>query len=162
MTTENSFPQSGHCTCGEIHFTLKTPPLFVHCCHCSWCQRESGSAFALNALIEADRLEVTQGTPEMIELPSNSGKGQQVFRCPGCHTALWSQYGAAGEAISFVKVGVLENPDSCPPDIHIFTSTKLSWVQLPPETPASETYYRRSEQWSAASIARYNTALGRT
>ncbi|MFC2968664.1 GFA family protein [Acidimangrovimonas pyrenivorans] len=145
----------GHCTCGHVKYRLKGRPLFTHCCHCTWCQRETGSAFALNALIESDRIELITGRPERIETPSASGKGQTIARCPYCHVALWSHYAGGGAALAFVRVGTLGDPAECPPDIHIFTSTKLPWVILPGNVPAVPEYYRRSEMWPAASLERW-------
>src|SRR5688572_5035112 len=126
----------GRCTCGTVRYKMTSAPLFVHCCHCRWCQRETGTAFALNAMIEADRVVLLHGTPEVVNTPSNSGKGQKISRCPVCRIALWSNYGGAGDAIRFVRVGTLENPDRLPPDIHIFTSSKQPWLVLPAEVPA--------------------------
>lgn len=151
---------NGQCTCGAVRYRLTSAPLFVHCCHCSWCRRETGSAFALNALIEADRVELLQGTPEDTTLPSASGKGQIVSRCPSCHIALWSTYAGSGPAIRFVRVGTLDMPEALPPDIHIYTADKLPWVALPPGVPRVPEYYRRSEYWPEASIARRKAALG--
>jgi len=129
-------------------------PLFVHCCHCRWCQRETGASFALNAMIEADRVVVLQGAPEAINTPSNSGKGQKISRCPTCRVAVWSNYAGAGDAIRFVRVGTLDNPDALPPDIHIFTSSKQPWVVLPEGTPAVPEYYDRKIYWPEESLAR--------
>ena len=142
----------GGCSCRHVRYRLHGPPLFVHCCHCSWCRRESGSAFALNALIESDRVELLAGEVEVVDTPSASGKGQRIARCPGCRVALWSNY--AGAAVRFVRVGTLDDADRLPPDIHIFTSTKQPWVLLPPGTPAVAEYYRASEHWPAASLER--------
>lgn len=114
----------GHCTCGNIRFRLHSRPLFVHCCHCYWCQRETGSAFVLNALIENDRVELLSGEPVLINTPTRSGKGQRIARCPSCHVALWSHYLAGSKSISFVRVGTLEQPQLLPPDIHIYTASK--------------------------------------
>jgi hypothetical protein len=133
---------------------MTSRPLFVHCCHCRWCQRETGSAFALNALIEADRVELLQGEVEVIATPSNSGKGQQISRCSKCRIALWSNYAGAGDALRFVRVGTLDEPDRFPPDIHIFTASKQPWVLLPASTPAVPEYYRASQHWPAESLAR--------
>jgi len=144
---------TGRCTCGAVQYRLTDSPLFVHCCHCSWCQRETGSAFALNALIETARL-VVSGAVEMVTLPSASGKGQEVARCPDCRVALFSHYAGAGRAMAFVRVGTLDRPGACPPDIHIYTSTKLPWVVLDGRVPVMEAYYRASEHWPAASLAR--------
>lgn len=151
-------PNKGKCTCGEIEYELTEAPMFVHCCHCTWCQRETGSAFAINALIETDKVTLIKGCPEQLEVPSNSGIGQKISRCPSCKTALWSHYGAR-DCISFVRVGTLITPDNCPPDIHIFTSTKLKWVQLNDMVPVMEEYYQRSKYWPEQSIARYKRVV---
>jgi len=151
----------GRCTCGSIRYRITGAPLFVHCCHCRWCQRETGASFALNAMIEADRVVLTDGTPEAVMTPSNSGKGQTIMRCPTCRVAVWSTYAGAGEAIRFIRVGTLEEPDRLPPDIHIFTMSKQPWVVLPPGTPAVEAYYDRKAYWPAESLARWRMLLGR-
>ncbi len=117
----NTYPLEGGCTCGLIRYKMTTKPLFVHCCHCRWCQRETGASFALNALIEADRIELLKGTPEVIDTPTSSGNGQQITRCPQCHVALWSNYSGVGNLVHFVRVGTLDEPDHLPPDIHIYT-----------------------------------------
>jgi len=151
----DSFPIEGGCTCRAVRYRMASAPLFVHCCHCRWCQRESGSAFALNAMIEADRVQLLAGETERVQTPSASGKGQSIVRCARCRIALWSHYAGSGDAVSFVRVGTLDDPDLLPPDIHIFTMSKQPWVLLPPGTPAVAEYYRRSEHWPAASIDRF-------
>ena len=155
------FNEQGQCACGEIEYQLTARPMFVHCCHCSWCQRETGSAFAVNALIESEQVKLTNGTAETVYTPSNSGQGQKIVRCPVCKTAIWSYYAAANESVCFVRVGTLNNPDSCRPDIHIFTSSKQAWVKLDDSTPVMTEYYQRSKYWPAASIVRYKRAIGR-
>ena len=144
----------GGCTCRAIRYRIDGPPLFVHCCHCHWCQRESGAAFALNAMIEADRVVLLQGNPEMVDTPSNSGRGQKIWRCPTCRVAVWSNYAGAGDAVRFVRVGTLDNPDRLPPDIHIFTSSKQAWVVLPEGTPAVEEYYDLAQYWPPSRLER--------
>ena len=144
----------GGCTCRAIRYRLNSAPLFVHCCHCRWCQRETGSAFALNAMIEAERVELLQGQPEVVDTPSQSGRGQKIWRCPGCRIAVWSNYAGAGDAVRFVRVGTLVEPDRLPPDIHIFTASKQPWVVLPAGTPAVAEYYKTSEMWPPESLAR--------
>jgi len=148
----------GRCTCGAVRYRLSLPPLFVHGCHCTWCQRETGSAFAVNALIEASAVELFEGAPVPTTLPSASGSGQVLWRCAGCGVTLWSHYAGAGETVAFVRVGSLERPDLVPPDIHIYTSTKLPWVRLPEDVPAVPEYYRRSQHWPEESIRRLEAA----
>ncbi|MBU6437733.1 MAG: GFA family protein [Betaproteobacteria bacterium] len=154
-------PLTGRCTCGAVRYALQSPPLFVNCCHCTWCQRESGSAFAINAMIEAERVTLVQGEPEVVLTPSASGKGQRISRCPHCRVALWSTYAGAGDAVRFVRVGTLDEPNRAPPDIHIFTTTRQVWVVLPPGVPAVPEYYRRDDYWPAASLQRRVEMLAR-
>jgi hypothetical protein len=154
-------PFEGGCACRAVRYRMTSRPMFVHCCHCRWCQRESGAAFALNALIESDRVVTLQGTPETVVTPSESGKGQRIVRCPTCHVALWSHYAGAGDVLKFVRVGTLDEPDRFPPDVHIFTASKQPWVVLPQGTPAFPEYYRSAELWPAESLARRNAVLGK-
>ncbi len=151
----------GSCTCGAVRYRMTSTPLFVHCCHCTWCQRETGTAFALNAMIEADRVELLQGEIEVIDTPSNSGKGQKINRCPTCRIALWSNYAGAGDTVRFVRVGTLNEPERVPPDIHIFTASKLPWVVLPAKMPAVAEYYKASEYWPKESLQRRAALRGR-
>jgi hypothetical protein len=153
--TEDQFTLAGACACGAVAYRLESAPMFVHCCHCSWCQRESGSAFALNALIETDRVSLQRGEVEVVETPTNSGKGQQVVRCARCHVALWSHYAGAGEKLAFVRVGTLNDPSGAPPDIHIFTSSKQPWVVIPEGVPAVPEYYPAKEYWPEESQRRF-------
>src|SRR3989442_7587254 len=159
MNTDELLPFEGGCTCRSLRYRMTTKPMFVHCCHCRWCKRETGSSFALNALIEADRVELLQGEVEVVHTPSNSGKGQKIARCPSCRIAVWSNYGGAGDVVRFVRVGTLDEPDRLPPDIHIFTSTKQPWVVLPPDTPAVEEYYERDKYWPQGSLERRRNLL---
>jgi hypothetical protein len=144
----------GGCTCRAVRYHLTSKPVFVHCCHCRWCQRETGTAFALNAMIEADRVVVESGAVEIVATPSNSGKGQKIARCPTCRIAVWSNYAGAGDAVRFVRVGTLDEPDRWPPDVHIFTSSKQPWVVLPAGTPAFAEYYDLNEVWPAEALER--------
>jgi hypothetical protein len=151
----------GGCTCGKVRFEMTSAPLFVNCCHCRWCQRETGTAFALNAMIEADRVVLLAGEPDVVLTPSNSGKGQKIARCSACRIALWSNYGGAGDAVRFVRVGTLDNPDALPPGIHIFTSSKQPWVQLPAGTPVVPEYYDRKDYWPKESLERLAALRGK-
>src|SRR5476649_2643180 len=149
-----SISAEGGCDCRQVRYQLRRRPLFVHCCHCSWCQRESGASFALNAMIEADQVELLTGKPDWVDTPSASGKGQKIARCPRCCIALWSCYSGAGLRVRFVRVGTLNQPAAFPPDIHIFTASKQPWVVLPPGIAAVPEYYDREVYWPAASLAR--------
>src|ERR1700730_16723161 len=159
MVANNVFPLDGGCDCAVVRYRMVKQPLFVHCCHCRWCQRESGASFALNAMVEADYVVHMGAEPEIIDTPSNSGKGQKIARCPQCRVAVWSNYAGAGPVIRFVRVGTLDAPDHLPPDIHIFTSSKQPWVQLPADVPSVAEYYERESYWPPESLARRRLIL---
>lgn len=159
MASAEDYPLEGGCDCRGVRYRVTTPPLYVHCCHCRWCQRETGSAFVLNAMIEADRVELLRGQPEVVPTPSASGKGQRIARCPDCRIALWSNYAGAGPKVNFLRVGTLDDPDRLPPDIHIFTSSKQPWVVLPEAALVFAEYYDRNECWPADSLARRKALL---
>lgn len=145
----------GGCACRQVRYRMNSRPFIVHCCHCSWCQRETGSAFVVNALVEADRVDVLSGAPERVLTPSLSGKGQIVLRCPECRVALWSHYAGSGEGVNFMRVGALDEPAAMPPDIHIYTSTKLPWVVLPEGVPAVSEFYDVRSYWTPETMARW-------
>ncbi len=144
----------GGCACGEVRYRIKTEPMFTHCCHCTWCQRQTGSAFAVHALIETTEVEVLLGEPEDVPVASPSGAGQTIVRCPTCRTAVWSHYSGAGPLIAFLRAGTLDQPHNINPDIHIYTSAKRPWVELNDGKPVCEEYYDREKEWPAASLAR--------
>jgi len=154
MVAHSVPPYDGFCTCGRVRYRVKATPLFVHCCHCRWCQRETGTAFALNALVETSRLDILEGLPDMIATPTASGKGQNIARCPSCRVALWSHYSGLGNNVAFVRVGTLEHPDAVEPDIHIYTASKQPWVELPGNVPSVGEYYGLREYWPPESLAR--------
>jgi hypothetical protein len=142
----------GRCACGAVRYRLTSEPLFVHCCHCLNCQRQTGSAFVINLLIESDRVELLAGEPQVVAVPRSGGKKQRIWRCPTCQIAVFSQYTSA--KVRFVRGGTLDDPASVVPDVHIYTRSKLPWVTLPDDVPAFNTYYDTEKLWPAASLER--------
>lgn len=159
-----SFPVEGGCVCKHIRYKLLTPPLITVCCYCTWCQRETGSAFILNAMIEADRVALLTGNkPFAIATPTHSGNGQDVFRCPKCYVAVWSDYGSTG-ALKWVKVGTLDHPEACPPQVQIFTENLQPWLSLLEtdlDIPVFRQYYDKEDVWSKESLARLEALKAR-
>lgn len=148
----------GGCACGELRYRLTASPMFVHCCHCLNCQRQTGSAFVLNMLIEASRVELLGGSPTAVAVPREHGL-HRIFRCPKCQVAVWSEYGGRPEVL-FVRAGTLDDPATVSPDVHIYTRSKLPWVTLPPSLPAFEEYYDAKKLWPPESLARRKALFG--
>lgn len=152
---DNVFPVEGGCDCGKVRYRMLREPLIVHCCHCRWCQRETGASFALNAMIEADEVINLGNEPEVVLTPSNSGVGQRIARCPDCKVAVWSHYAGSGDLTKFVRVGTLDNPDVLPPDVHIFTASKQHWMTLPENAQSYAEFYDRKNVWGQDSLNRF-------
>ena len=151
--------REGGCACGAVRYRLASEPMFVHCCHCLNCQRQTGSAFVINLLIEGDRVELTAGEPHAVDVPRDDGSTQRIYRCPACEIAVFSEY--TRPEVKFVRGGTLDDPSSEKPDVHIFTKSKVPWVALPDGVPAFEVYYDSKTLWPAESLERLNAALGR-
>jgi hypothetical protein len=149
--------REGGCSCGSVRYRLASDPLVVHCCHCLNCQRQTGSAFAINLMIEADRVELLGDAPQPVEVPRDDGSTQRIFRCPTCQVAVFSEYGRPD--VRYVRAGTLDEPSRVTPDVHIFTKSKVSWVGIPETTPAFEIYYDMRAVWQAASLERLDAIL---
>ena len=149
----------GGCACGAARYRLASAPMFVHCCHCRDCQRQTGSAFVLNALIEADRVFLLSGDVEPFAVPTDSGRQHEIYRCSSCKVAVWSVYGGAGPKLRFVRVGTLDDPAALMPDVHIYVRSKLPWVALPEGVPSFDAYYDSRKVWPPASLERRRAVL---
>lgn len=156
---DNKAGLEGGCACGAVRFRLTSPPMFVNCCHCRNCQRQTGSGFVINAVIETDRVTVLAGEAHPLAVPTDSGRPHRIFRCPACQTAVWSEYGGVG-TLRFVRVGALDDPAALAPDAQIYIRSKLPWVTLPEGVPAFDAYYDSRELWPAASLERRRAVFG--
>ena len=152
-----SAAREGGCSCGAVRYRLASEPMIVHCCHCRNCQRQTGSAFAVNLLIEADRVEVLAGDPEAVDAPRDDGSTQRVYRCPRCQVAVFSQY--TSDKVRFIRAGTLDEPGAITPDVHIFTRSKVAWVTLPEGAPAFDVYYDSNTPWRPESLRRLEAAM---
>ncbi|MEZ5994714.1 MAG: GFA family protein [Hyphomonadaceae bacterium] len=148
---------AGGCSCGNLRYRLTSRPMFTHCCHCLDCQKQTGGAFAINALIETARIEVLSGEPAIYDMPSPSGRGHEVHRCPKCEVAVWSNYGKRSY-LRFVRVATLDAPHAITPDVHIFTRSKVPWVRLPEGARAFDVFYDMKAEWPPESLARREAA----
>ncbi len=152
--------REGGCACGSVRYRLASDPLIIHCCHCVNCQRQTGSAFVINLMIEADRVELLAGVPEPVEVPRDDGSTQRIFRCPSCQVAVFSEYGRP--EVRYVRAGTLDRPSGVTPDVHIFTKSKVGWITIPEFTPAFEVYYEMKTLWPAESLERLDAVLARS
>ena len=151
-------PFDGGCACGELRYRIHREPMFVHCCHCTRCQRETGGPFAHHAMVEFTEMSTLQGDPEFVQVPTDSGGRHWVVRCRTCRTACWNEHGSRSAITRYVRVGTLDDPNQMPPRAHIFVRSKQKWLVLPPDIPAFDDYYDASTTWPRESLARYQVA----
>ena len=149
--------RDGGCACGAVRYRLASEPMFVHCCHCLNCQRQTGSAFVVNLLIEADRVELLAGKPLPVDVPRDDGGAQRIFRCPACQVAVFSEY--SRPEVRFVRGGTLDDPASVAPHVHIYARSKQPWVRVPDAAPVFDEFYDLKDVWSRESLERF-AALG--
>jgi len=151
-------PLDGGCACGAVRFRLHATPMFVHCCHCTRCQRETGGPFAHHAMIEFTQMSLLSGEPEFVKVPTDSGNTHWVVRCPACRTAMWNEHGSRSAITRYVRVGTLDDPARLPPQAHIFARSKQPWVVLSSEAPVFAAYYDAAKLWPPESLVRYAAA----
>ena len=157
-TTASESPLDGGCACGQVRYRLHREPLFVHCCHCTRCQRETGGPFAHHAMIEFSAFSVQAGEPEFVLVPTDSGGRHWVARCPHCRTAMWNEHGSRRSITRYVRVGTLDEPARCPPRAHIYARSCQPWIALGSDAPAFDAYYDATTTWPPESLARYAAA----
>lgn len=147
----------GRCFCGKVRYRMRGRPMFIHCCHCRDCQQQLGSAFAVNGLIESDRIELVDGAPVRVAMRTDSGHPHDIYRCEACQSPLWSDYGGR-TWLRFVRLATLDRARDFTPDVHIYTRSKLPWVVLPDGARAFDEYYDVRTEWPAESQRRYKAA----
>lgn len=157
-TPASTLPLDGGCACGTVRFRFLAAPLYVHCCHCTRCQRETGGPFAHHAMIEFSQFALLSGEAEFVSVPTDSGNTHWVARCPSCRTAMWNEYGTRPSITRYVRVGTFDTPAALPPLAHIFTKSKQSWLTLPEAALTFRSYYDPKKVWPAESLARYEAA----
>lgn len=149
--------RNGQCFCGHVKYRMHGQPMFIHCCHCRDCQQQTGGAFAVNGLIEADRIEIIGNEPRPIRMKTESGYPHDIYRCTECQSALWSDYGGR-TWLRFLRLVTLQGSNDFVPDVHIYTRSKLPWIVLPEGARAFEEYYDVKKEWPAESAVRYRAA----
>jgi hypothetical protein len=151
--------QEGGCSCAAVRYQLLSPPMFVNCCHCTLCQKQTGGAFVINAIIETSRIQLLKGQPVAVSMLTESGRPHDIYRCPSCQIAVWSDYGRR-PALRFVRASTLDEPHRVVPDAHIYVRSKVPWLTLPANARQFSEYCDMDKEWSAESLARRQAILG--
>ena len=138
---------AGGCACGALRYKLTADPLIVHACHCRDCQRLTGSAFVTNIWIERKFVEAGPAVPKSFKLTAGNGKHHEVFFCDAAHTCGANITCRRAIPCWFASERLIIRK----PDVHIFTRSKVPWLDLPKDVPAFESFYSMNVVWSVQS-----------
>lgn len=128
---------SGGCNCRAVRYVISSPPLAVAACHCTQCRRQSGAAYSINLVVRAQSMTVTGEMTTWTETDTESGAPLGRQFCPLCGSPIRSvPSGAPG--IVALKAGTLDDPAPFTPTVHLWTSSKLPWVDVPDGVPQFE------------------------
>jgi hypothetical protein len=139
--------QEGGCRCGQVRIKMTVPPFLTMACHCTGCQRMTGSAFSLSAAFPSNGFSITKGEPVVGGLHGTT----RHFFCPHCMSWMFTR----PDGFDFVNVRatMLDDPSSFSPFIETYTSEKLSWTTTPAphkfaKFPALEEYKGLMEKYA--------------
>lgn len=144
-------PYLGRCACGAIEYRINAEPLTFYICHCTDCQKLSGSAYGLSMPVLEETLEVLKGAAAKSSFETSAGKSKTVYQCPECFTRLWADPpGVPG--VLLIRPGALENAADLVPVAHTFTDSALPWVSIPADAlqfrQAPDDYLQLVEAWN--------------
>lgn len=156
------FPRvTGSCFCGAVRYQLLTPPLFCYACHCSDCQKATGSVFACFTTIEAEHLvSIGATTPHLTRRVRPSGLVRVAASCPQCGTILWAG-GDKDPVTTDVRTGTLDHPELMEPDLHAYIESKIPWIELPAGARTCKGAYDFRTAWPKSSLKRFDAAVKR-
>lgn len=151
--------RSGGCACGAVRYDVRGTPVFVNNCHCTLCQKQTGSTSVVNMFFETERLTQHSGETTRHTVKSGSGGDHIIVRCAACGTAIWSFYPRLGDLGVGIRAGTLDDPGTVTPDAAIFVAHKMPWVTLPEGVPQFEATYDPAERLPPDRFARLKALI---
>jgi hypothetical protein len=137
MPTQIQLPLAGGCQCGAVRYLISEPPLAVYVCHCTECQRQSGSAFGMSMPLRRTALALTGGELTCWSRITDSGQRVDCYFCAACGTRLF-HVPAGNPKIANLKPGTLDDTRWVRPAGHMWTRSKQCWIEIPADVFASE------------------------
>jgi len=122
---------SGGCLCGAVRYTVSAPITELRACHCTHCQKASGGAGSVNAVLPSSALRVTQGTPKRYDAKADSGRTLHRFFCGGCGSPIYSQRESRPDTI-VLRAGTLDKPAAAKITANIWTKSAQPWAHIDP------------------------------
>lgn len=129
--------RDGGCQCGRVRYRVRGEPLSLAVCHCTLCQRQSGSAFGMSLMVPAESFELLSGELASFTVTCDSGRTKECAFCPACGTRIHHR-GALDPSVVSLKPGTLDDPSGLVPGLHIWTRSRQAWVPIPEGVPCFE------------------------
>ena len=130
MTKGLEYPLKGSCNCGSVEYEVLEPFSRQVACHCTQCQKQTQSAFSLNGVLSRDGFRLVKGRLKKWTKTADSGNRLDCYFCPECGNRIYHQNPANPDSVA-LKLGTLDNTDVIDPRVHIWTSRKQNWYQIP-------------------------------
>ena len=162
MSKAKPFPAiHGGCFCGSTRYRLETAPLFCYACHCTDCNKQTGSVYACFTSIENDHITSIGALPPKITTAIRSGGIiRHMASCGKCGTRLWAS-GDTTPVTADIATGTLDLPELMEPDLHSYIESKISWAILPESAKTCRGPFDYRKHWPKSSLKRLEAAVQR-
>jgi len=152
-----SFPREGGCQCGAVRYAVTCEPTALYCCHCTNCQAQGGSAFAMSMLVPRDGFAFIKGEPKRFDFVADSGNGKTGWCCPDCGVRL--MHDTEGRDSITVRAGTLDGAGELRPVGHIWTRSAQAWMKFDEtdliyEKAPEDGYTALKEKWAHQQASR--------
>lgn len=117
------------CSCGKLSLIAQGEPLRVSVCHCTACQRRTGSVFGMQARFSSDNVNI-DGPSKKYVRTADSGNRITFHFCPDCGSTMYYRLGDALDMIA-IPVGAFADPGFPPPQFSVYETRQHTWVVLP-------------------------------
>ncbi|MGZ5870506.1 MAG: GFA family protein [Bradyrhizobium sp.] len=145
-----ALPLSGGCPCEAVRFAVNAMPLLVYACHCTECQRWSGSAFSLSMPVASDSFALTCGKPRPWRRTGASGFESTYWFCGDCGGRVYGQRDSRPDIIA-VRAGTLDDTSWLRPIAHVYLRSAQAWERIPNNAEGFEVmpkeFWSLSEKW---------------
>ena len=122
---------TGGCLCGAVRYTVSIPVTELRACHCTHCQKTSGAAGTVNAIVPSEAFRITQGKPRRYDAKADSGRTLYRFFCGDCGSPIYSQRATAPERV-VVRAGSFDEPGDMKITANIWTKSARPWAYIDP------------------------------
>jgi hypothetical protein len=124
-----SMPLKGGCQCDKLRFELSAPPLMLYACHCTNCQKQTGSAFVLSTAIVENTFSFIEGEPAKVEWTADSETQRYGLYCSDCGGRICNGQTPSIGVLS-LRAGTFDEKSWVRPAAHIWVKSAQPWIKF--------------------------------